>query len=97
MERRAFLASLLAIPAGVALAVKAKAVVVPTPPPDFVAYRADSRGIHQLLQDCGNVVEKPLDYLDLDEVFQRVYELRESPWVQSKRTVFYPYIPDLHP
>lgn len=67
MNRRTFLTSLIAAPAGVALAVKAQASQ-----PEYY-WQVDSTSFHRLLRKCGEVVEKPLD---LDEVFQRVYELK---------------------
>lgn len=70
MNRRTFLASLVAIPAGIVAAVKigARESVGGYP------FQHHNTGIHGLLQKCGNVVDaKPMD---LDEIFNKIYALK---------------------
>jgi len=73
MNRRTFLATLISVPAGFALAVKASARA---PEPGYRPYNADSRGIHKLLRDCGKCVEQPSP--NLDEIFERIYRVRNQ-------------------
>jgi hypothetical protein len=72
MNRRSFLTSLPFLPS--AVRAVAAAAAVPAPLPGY--YRADARGIHTLLRDCGRCVEQ--SPLDLDALFKQLYAIRKA-------------------